>query len=296
MRVGRLAAVAAIAGSGLAGGIAVGDPSPRIATTTTGNSAAQTLYLFALNTVGHRHPRCLGLAAALGTTYDTGTPSDDLLNTLGVLRRPATRSDHVSRKQLDRFHISKLLVHYVRRVRAADGVTYLILPTSDAQPAPAPPHSCDALIADAIRHHGRHRARAVVNGALKLARSDLARERAAARKPDVEGVDFYASRGHGAFSGGGGFTAADLRESGTAGSFGHANPNESTFSSLVPDGVARITANYPKSSHHKALTISSEVVDNVASFTVPRGPEDAFPKHITWFDADGTAIKTLGGR
>src|SRR4051794_40112155 len=155
----RIVAVAvAVAGLGAASGLAAGavaggTPSKSKTITIHESGGANGLFLFALNQVGHAEPRCFGLSGALAATFDQGAPSPDMLRTLGVLRGAATADDHVARSLLERTNIHGVLVHYVRRVRTPDGVSYVLIPSSNAHYVPLPPPSCDAALARAIRRH-----------------------------------------------------------------------------------------------------------------------------------------------
>jgi hypothetical protein len=72
---------------------------------------------------------------------------------------------------------------------------------------------------------------------------------------------------------------------------------------LVPDGVAKVTLEYPRvvprgrwykpTVYRRAYQVTLTVVDNVLSARVPRPPTDAFPNRMVWRAADGAVVRTV---
>ena len=300
MARGRAALVVILAGLGTAGGatagaLAGGTPAKSQTITIDESQGADGLFLTALNEVGHRFPRCFGLGRG-PTTFDHGAPGQDLLKTLGVLRRKRTAADQLSRSLLARVHIHAVLIRYARRIETPDGHSYLLLPSSEATWAPYPPAVCGPAQARSIRRHGRDESRATVRRALRQARRHLAEARRRAREPKVAGVFFYEiSKDDSSFGGGGPTSAAEIRDRGTMGAFGTSD-RATTFMSLVPDGVAKVALEFGKTDTAPGKTVTADVTDNVVSVPLPRRPESAFPSQTTWYDADGNVIKSFNRR
>ena len=102
--------------------------------------------------------------------------------------------------------------------------------------------------------------------------------------------------------GGGGNTVGDIETETFRGSIGGGVP-PTTFPTIVPDGVASVTAHYPAGKaggfdRHDlpAATVTARAVNNVIVLRVPRGGQQAYAAAtLTWRASDGQVIKTVHG-
>ncbi len=197
-------------------------------------------------------------------TVSEGSPSSSLLSALAVLRRPASRSDlpkvpHVS-QPLYPSGVEGVYVRYVRRAQVKAGFSYYIVPAARLVEDPQFSAACRAkqvavLRSDLPRIPAGERASTLTLQARWLALF------ARAGRPG-EGVCLMAFAASGA-GGGACNTAAEAEHGDLQESTG------STFSGVVPDGVATVTVHYPASNGAAALTFTTDVVGNVFAVRIP---------------------------
>lgn len=226
-------------------------------------------------------------------TVSDGSPGPGLLSVLGVLRRPATRSDqprlpHVS-APLYPAGVQGIYVRYVRRARVKTGISYYVIPAArlDANPmfvAPCRAKQVAVLRSELPRIPAGERASTLALQARWLALF----VRAGQQGEGVCLVGFASARG----GGGGACNTASEAEHGDL-----TESTGSTFSGVVPDRVATVTVHYPASNGAPATTLTSVVVGNVFAIRIPGltlggGP----PPTITWRSATGQVIKTISTR
>jgi hypothetical protein len=105
---------------------------------------------------------------------------------------------------------------------------------------------------------------------------------------------------------GGGLDAAEIESAGNWGSESGgtgADPGRTTFTGVLPDGVASVTLHYPAGklggfSHRSgpAITVTAPVVNNVVVVTVERaGGQATHSVTTTWRAANGSVVKVIHG-
>jgi hypothetical protein len=234
-------------------------------------------------------------------THDA--PSEALLNTLGILRRPAGPEDTLPQTAFGFFHFAEdFYVDYVRVAHAADGTSYFVFAARNF----GQPVDTDACLHQIHLHllallkgkskRVRHRARRLFENRVRVTH-------AYAHRTPHEAVFLFDRRADGGIgSGGGGGGAQIIQQSGE---FGTSGPPDgvSHVVGLIPDGVATVTSSFPQTvSRGKGnppkvypapIERTDPVQDNVISFSVARDPEDAFPSKMVWRAADGSIVKVV---
>lgn len=232
---------------------------------------------------GHRAP---GLA---------DEPSARMLNTLAPLRRPAQPGELESVAGWVPALVAGAYRDYVRVAHAADGTAFTIVPLKNVVHfAPRPKHCASEL----RRRLGRAiagRPRAFRLEAREQLRREIARNWIARPR---EGFHFLLA--------GSGVTAdlAALRKRGIYTGWGGLEGSQTTFYGLLPDGVASIDYTFrradlpgsPSNGHPVTHRTSVAVQDNVVSFQVPVGLQDAWMARQVWRGSDGRVIRVVPGR
>jgi len=236
------------------------------------------------------------------TTFSDARPSDPLLATLGILRRPQTADERLPDEAYRALPLAGVYREHVRVARSAAGPDFLVIPVRDLDSHTPRPRHCTVELR---RRFGRlirarpprfkRQARSFLNGVI---RADFARPEG---KP-VEGVWLFDRYRDGLPHSGG---AADLTTLRRFGLFGATSDgrSRSTVSVMVPDGVATVTAVYPRIARRgriqkprrypSRVTRSSPVRDNVVAFVVPRDIHDSYPKRFVWRSAGGRVVKVV---
>ncbi len=289
--------------AGLAGALAFGVPTAlRAAPTAPGRTTLQawTLLADADSYVRHRHPSCRD--RELRSSWSHDAPSDELLGMLEVMRRPPRPEERLSLQEA-RAALSGVGVYldWVRIVRNRFGAELYVFGSQNANIDVFGPPACgrierrrlDRLLADQPAHVARL-ARRYLAAALPFKYPD--------RPPSpAEGVSLFEARptrtAQGSVQSGTSSSVDQLREVGvwSTGADGRRH------TVLVPDGVATITAVYPRRGHRplfgtrKVFDEQAErtatVAENVAAFRAPRGGIDAFPTRVVWRAADGSVVR-----
>jgi hypothetical protein len=233
-------------------------------------------------------------------------PTDELLSTLGILRRPQSSEE---REALDTIRfLAAEGVHrdHVRIARSASGMAFLIVTARDVSFYEPRPKRCvtrlrrrfGKLIDDRPRPF-RRRARRALERIIRT-------EWTAPSEGEVEGVFMFDYTPGDVAGGSGGVSPRSIRDRGFFASRGRTK--RSRVSGLLPDGVATLEATFtrlaprgpgrPDKRYARAVTRAVPVQDNVVSFRVPRAPQDAFPARQVWRDAAGEVIAEIdsGGR
>jgi hypothetical protein len=228
-------------------------------------------------------------------TVSDGSPSPGLLSVLGVLRRPATRSDqprvpHVS-APLYPAGVQGVYVRYVRRAQVKAGISYYLIPAArlDADPMFVAP--CRAKQVAVLRSELRR----VPAGERASTLALQARWLALFARAGQQGEGVCLMRFAVARAGGGGGGACNTASEAERGDL--TESTGSTYSGVVPDGVATVTVHYPARNGVAATTLTSGVVGNVFAIRIPGltlggGP----PPTVTWRSATGQVIKTISTR
>jgi hypothetical protein len=247
-------------------------------------------------------PECRGEEPEPTTTHDA--PSTALLDTVGVLRRPATQEDSAFPDELEHLPAHDIYVDYIRTVHAADGTTFSLVPARDTNPFDPQPKSCIKRLHRSLLRRLHHESAAVRRRVLSFYRRTLDAERRHARQGPKEGVYIFERSDHG-FGGGGGAGARELHEHGMFFTFG-TSARRAHVGGLVPDGVATVTSTFGrahradpadprdrKGDYLSVITRTDPVKDNVVSFTVARAAQDAFARKMVWRDANGAIVRVV---
>ncbi len=217
-------------------------------------------------------------------TYTHAAPSQDLLSTLGILRRPATPPDVLPAGFTFPFGTG-IYIDYVRVAQDAIGRQLVIAAAQDAFPFTPESRACLHAIHVRLVRLIKGRPHPVRTQAIAFFRDVVRANRQLAHRKPRETVFMFDSHADG-----GGLGVADLQAKGlwlTSGKKG-----SSVVAALIPDGVATVESFYPG---HGTAPIDriDPVQNNVVSFGVPRDPAAAYPSRFIWRAADGSVVKTF---
>lgn len=238
------------------------------------------------------------------TTFTDDPPSEALLKTLGVLRRPQSPEEAQLPRDSYATHLPAEGIYrqHVRIARSTSGRSYLVVAARNTNLYEPRPRRCAValrrrfgrLIADRPARF-RRAARRILDGVIR-------REWTARNRGPREGVFLFDYGPDGGGSGGGGVGVRFIRRYGMFGS-SSASGQPTVVSGLVPDGVATLTAVFPREvsrsryrppkRYRRASRRTVDVQDNVVAFTVPRPAFDAYPKRMIWRDADGRVVRVV---
>jgi hypothetical protein len=210
-----------------------------------------------------------------------GPPSDLLLATVGVLRRPPTQADRLP-PEFARFpQAQRIYADHARVARTFEGDPFLLVPLKRRTGISAPTPGCQARVLRRVRRTAPRRVRA---RAVAYARRQLARDRRiAARTTDGVGVFPGDVRVVAQY---GGPSAAEIAAQGAWGAEGN------RVWILLPDGVAAIRVHYPAEEGAAAHVGDVAVEANLAIYRVPR-EERLEPQLAEWLDASGAVIRQV---
>jgi hypothetical protein len=235
------------------------------------------------------------------TTHDA--PSQAVLDVLAPLRRPATPAELQPDAHPHVGFGGETYVDYVRHVTTAGGHPLTIVISRSVRPLFRLPSRCYDAEHARLVHLLRDKPRKLRSATLEeFSRLRQDQEAAANDQPTtpVDGIFLFDDGG-----GGGGADVASFKERGVFNSRG-GGPRageRSRLNGLVPDGVASITLEYPKTVSRgpnykptvfpSAFTKTVAVQDNAISVRIPRGAADAFPHRMVWRDAAGAVVHTF---
>lgn len=225
-------------------------------------------------------------------THDA--PSQGVLDAIAALRRPATPAELAEAKKHRGFG-GETYVDYIRDVTTAEGHPFTILIGRRVRSYFTLPSRCYDEQHHWLVQHLAGKPRRLRSVTLEefshLRQGQEANEQASSSTP-VDGIYLMDNGG-----GGGGADIAQFKERGVFSSSG------SRLNGLVPDGVASITFEFPKTISHgedykptvfdHAITRTVAVHENVVAFDVGRPAPYAFPHRMLWRDASGAVIHTF---
>ncbi|HUA06192.1 MAG TPA: hypothetical protein VMB27_19960 [Solirubrobacteraceae bacterium] len=230
--------------------------------------------------------------ASARPTESEGSPSSGLLSALGVLRRPAVRSDQptVPRASTPLYpaEVQGIYVRYVRRAQVKAGISYYVIPGARLIQDPEFTPGCRASQVAVLRSELPRIPAGERASTLALQTRWLALFARIGQPTEGVCLSGFAASGVG---GGSCVTAAQAEQGGLQESSG------STSSGVVPDGVATVTVHYAAGNGAAARNFTSRVVGNVFAVHIPglrlgAGP----PPTIIWRSASGQVIKTISQR
>lgn len=219
--------------------------------------------------------------AAHGTTYTSGSPGQDLLSTLGVLRRPVTSADSVNLRFVQ--GDSKVYRGYVRRALVADGVSYFIAATSESFIYLPATRCLDREVA-ALRRELPQIPPSLRAPTAKLQAQMVAGEKKLRAAAPLSTI-CYGAATHNASSQMCGVTATAIR---------HGLPpmdNRGIFSGIVPDGVASVTLHYKTTTGE--ASIAGPVTGNMYAIRGPQNFGSSPLVSVVWRSANGKVLKTV---
>jgi hypothetical protein len=244
-------------------------------------------------------PRCRPPSPRPGRFRVThARPSGGVLRLVSALRRPPSRADVRARNDRAlRFVGGEIYIDYVRRLVAAGGERFLVVVSHGSRYIFRPRPGClqaqhDRLVT--LLAHGSRRLRSAALTEFSHFRRGQEHDLLVASAPR----DAIALVG----AGGGTTDARTLR---THGAFaaGGASGSPTTLTGLLPDGVASVTLEYPRSAprgrdfkpvrYPAAYRRTVPVHDNIVTAHVPRRPQDAFPARMIWRDAHDRVIRVV---
>jgi hypothetical protein len=225
------------------------------------------------------------------TTLTHDAPSQDLLSTLAILRRPATTADVVPSQALTLGFVKDIFVDYVRVAHAVDGRSYDIVPTVDTSGAPVESDACVQAVHEDLLHRLKGKGHRVRRIALGLFKGFVDFNRQIASQPPTEAVIVFQHVARGLGSGGLAGSAQDIRRGGGFGAF--ETRGGSVVNCLVPDPVASVTSYFPRFGHRPAANRTDPVQDNMVSFTIRRDVRHSFRVKMVWRAADGSIVRVV---
>lgn len=256
------------------------------------------IYSHAREDVTRAHPRCEFRPAR---SFTHARPSAELLATLGVLRRPATPEDRIARSAL--WDGDGIYIDWARVAHATGGRSFWIVPSRGGFRPVKTPAGCARLLRRRLRALLAGKPAGVRRSARRFARFDPMVH----PWPPHETTYLYDREPDGSVGEGWDFApTAELREEGLASASGAGFKGPSTVVVVVPDGVASVTATYPRRGIRGArgkvkvypsrLEVTAPVQENIAWFELARRGWDAHPRHMTWRAADGSIVKVVSSR
>lgn len=228
-------------------------------------------------------------------TVTDDPPSDELLATLGVLRRPQQPEEVLAD---DAFRHVPAEGVYRRGVRIArsGGRELLVVPARNTVLYRPRPPRCARALRRAFRRIIAKRDAAFRRAARRALEQVIRDEWAGPAPKPREGVFLFDRTPQGDLGAGGGGVSLELiRRRGMFGSSWHAG-GPTLVTGLLPDGVASIDATFPAArdrGHAQPLTVTAPVSDNVAAFEVDRAPPEVFGMTAVWRAADGSVLRTV---
>jgi hypothetical protein len=239
-----------------------------------------------------------------GVTFTHGKPSNALLATLGVLRRPAPPADETNRTLIQSgFDVGAgVYVNYIRRARTEFNKSFYIIPEARTTPFSPIPSRCYTEMHAALLHEIRQLARTQQARIFQLQALQFAAQRALTEHRD--GFCFaavslgYHSKFTGVDSGGcsqGPPTLKQYWPTDPGWMQEDLNNGDVLLAGVVPDGVTAVTVHYVAGNGHPARTITSTIINNVAAFEIPPGTfrKNYVPTTVVWRAADGRVLRTF---
>lgn len=260
------------------------------------------------NTAWREDPTCNpGSRRGAGSGVSYGTPSAAMLSTLPALRGTATSADRLPARFYfnGAFHGGAVYVHYIRRVRVVDGITFYLVPAAKLGHPPlsrAAAERCYQLTVAALQARLPSVPSAQRAATRRYGDAEFAVGRYNLETSSVsEGVFLLTERVNGTGVDGG-QSPSTIRETGMLGGGGGGTPpSEIVMDGIVPAGVATVTLHFPASRYkgHRLppLNATGNVVNDVFVIPIPtlfqRG---AWPAIAVWRSASGHFIKTINER
>jgi hypothetical protein len=216
-----------------------------------------------------------------------GLPGQELLSTLGALRRPATAADRLPAGSLSAMGPGvAMYAGAARRAATIAGTTYYLVPIREDPAGGSPSIGCFALQKAAIAKALPTFPAALRTPIRELAAAAIAYATRQAGKPGVDAIcEATVHRNGGGFSCG--ETAEEIRHG------LYPEQDNGTFSGLVPDGVATVMLSFPAAGGRRARSVTAPVHGNVYVVdTGDAGPVRPGSFTVVWHAADGRMLRS----
>ena len=226
------------------------------------------------------HKNCFPFQQGMHRVRDNGSPSETMLSSFAVLKLPtkaAVPTNFAGGGQ-------KVYVNYVRIAQTRFGWPFKIIPLAHFATESSRCLAIEASEVHTLSAHAPAKVRAKVDA---LERDLQLDDRYIERHPEGICVSGY----HG------GSLCETLLYAMTQGALSPAagraigDTNPVSFD-LVPNGVASVTARYPKQPGSPARTIKVHVINNLAIWKMTNETDDVAPT-ILWRAANGRVIRTI---
>ncbi len=241
----------------------------------------------------------------------TATPSQAMLATLPVLRRPATRGDRLPSRLYQRLsgrlwlpyiQTGAVYVRYVRLARIADGISFYLVPADKLGHPPlstTAANRCYELTVAALQAELPTVPRAERAPTRRYGEAEFAVGRYNLETSKVyDGAFVLAERPGGGGSGTGGQSTATIRQTGV---LGFSGPDPNLWYGIVPPGVASVTLRFAASVHGthrlRAFSVTGNVANSVFVLSASRrSAQQNWPTSAIWRSPSGKVIKTVNER
>lgn len=217
-----------------------------------------------------------------------GRPGQDLLSTLGVLRRPATAADRLAADESSPAGPGmSVYAGATRRIARIGGNAYYIVPIRQDPAGGFPSARCFALQKSALAQALPKAPAALREPTQALQAAFIAYDSGLAAKPPVDGICLVTVQGHGS-----GMECGD-----TSAEIRHGVPpadDNGRFSAVVPDGVASVTLSFPAAGGQRARSLTTTVHNNF--YAVEAGASAPFKPGsptVIWRSEDGRVLHTF---
>ena len=231
-----------------------------------------------------------------GPTRVHGSPGQQLLSHLGVLRRPAIQSPTLQTLLGGGFSAgSRVYVDYIRLAQIAYGSAFYLIPEGNPSGLGPIPARCFTEMRARLKHLAAHLAPSQQTAALQQQAQNF---RTMRQQTDRSGLCFaivttrQVRPPNGVNSGCGSTTA--FLQPGLSGGIGQGDrAGGQIFGAVVPDGVAAVTLKFSASRTDPARTLTAQAINNVVVFKIPPHTAHAdFPSEIIRRAANGQIIST----
>jgi hypothetical protein len=232
-----------------------------------------------------------------GATIVHGSPGQQLLSRLGVLRRPAIPSSTLQTLLAAGFTAgARVDIDYIRLAQIAYGNAYYLIPEGNPSGRGTIPARCFTEFRTRLEQLTARLPPAERTAALEQQSQDLRGMRQQAAQPALcfAIVTTRHVRPPNGVNSGCSSTTSFLHP-GWQGIGQGDRAGGQIFAAIVPDGVATVTLKFSASGNDPARTLTARAVNNVVAFKIPpHTAHAAFPTAFIWRSAEGHIIRRSG--
>ena len=261
-------------------------PAQRAIDAVVGEATVQTI---------HSDQACQN--ANRGATIVHGSPGQQLLSRLGVLRRPAIPSSTLRTLLAAGFTAgSRVDIDYIRLAQIAYGNAYYLIPEGNPSGREPMPARCYSEMRTHLKQLTAHLPAAERTAALQQQSQNLQgmRQQVAQAALCFAIVTTRHVRPPNGVNSGCSSTTSFLHP-GWQG-IGQGDPvGGQIFAAIVPDGVATVTLKFSAGSDDPGRILIAHAINNVVAFKIPPHTAHAdFPSAFIWRSADGRIVNRSG--